>query len=313
MTLRFHTTPAAPPTRPRLIAKQRFSERAINREAREALARVLAADFGDILSSFIETIDRDALAQAVSGGGRISIIEEALGVGRLHADLAVAFAEDFTAGVLEGAKIGLRFAPPEFASIPPDLVTQFAADFIDTRVGDLVTEISRNTRRGIQQTVRSALLDELSPTQAAERIASQVGLTERQATAVDNFRTKTTRRMIPTPDADTPQARAAIEREVARYQERALFRRGELIGRHEMQNAIQTGERQLWEVAVANGEVDRDAITRTWFTSGDPCEICIPFHGITVGMDEEFPEGDPPEPHIGCNCYIEWGVRPLGT
>lgn len=313
MGLHFHTTAPRPPRMSQLILKQRVEERLVNREAREALARLMADDVNDILSSFIETIDREKLAQSISGGGRISVVEEALNVGRLQGDLAVAFAESFVRGVTEGARIGLRFSPPEFASITPDLVTEFAAEFIDSRVADLVVEITGNTRLGIQQSVQDVLLDQLSPTEAAEQIADQVGLTRRQAKAVDNFRVKQTRRIIPTPDADTPQARAAIEREVAAYRQRSLFRRGDLIARQEMQNAIQTGERQLWEVAIQNGEVKRGEVTRTWFTSGDPCPICSPLHGmIVIGMEESFPEDGPPA-HIGCNCYLEWGVRPLGT
>lgn len=312
MGLHFHTTAPRTPRQPRVLMKQRVAERAVNREAREALARALSGEINDILSSFIETIDREKLAQSISGGGRISVVEEALGIGRLEADLAVAFADSFVRGVTEGARIGLRFAPPSFASIPPDLVAQFAAEFIDIRVGNLVVEIAENTRLGIRQSLQSALLDNISPTQAAEQIAERVGLTQRQSKAVDNFRAKITRQRIPNERADTPKARKAIEAEVRAYRERSLFRRGDLIARHEMQNAIQTGERQLWEVAVENGEVRREEITRTWFTSGDPCPICVPLHGMTVGMDESFPEDGPPA-HIGCNCYLEWGVRPLGT
>lgn len=314
MSLQFRITKACEPRAPGIVFKQRFSERAINREARETLARVLARDFNDIISSFSTSIDREALSQAIAGGGRVSVVEQSMGMGVLQADLAAAFAADFTAGVLEGARIGLRFAPPEFASIPPDLVTQLAADFIDTRVGDLLVEVSRNTKRGVQQSIQNVLLDQLSPTQAAAEIAENVGLTQRQAKAVENFRAKATRRLIPTPQADTRQARAAVEREVNAYRARSLSRRGELIARHEMQNAIQTGERQLWEVAVQQGEVLREEVYKTWFTSGDPCEICIPLHGQTVPMNESFGEFEaPPDPHVGCNCYLEWTVRPLGT
>ena len=36
---------------------------------------------------------------------------------------------------------------------------------------------------------------------------------------------------------------------------------------------------------------------------GNPCDDCAPFDNTTVGIDEDFPEGDPPI-HPSCRCII---------
>jgi hypothetical protein len=59
--------------------------------------------------------------------------------------------------------------------------------------------------------------------------------------------------------------------------------------------AANQGQREIWNQARDQGLLD-DGQQRMWVASGDAntCPECAALDGTTVGMDEEFPEGDPP-------------------
>lgn len=52
-------------------------------------------------------------------------------------------------------------------------------------------------------------------------------------------------------------------------------------------------------------------IIKTWFTNNDDrvCDICGPLDGMTIGIDEEFPDaGQGPPAHVNCRCWTQTGT-----
>jgi SPP1 gp7 family putative phage head morphogenesis protein len=66
--------------------------------------------------------------------------------------------------------------------------------------------------------------------------------------------------------------------------------------------AANSGQREIWRQAREQGLIP-DEQQRQWIASGDAntCPICAALDGTTVGVDEEFDEGDPPI-HPQCRC-----------
>jgi len=80
--------------------------------------------------------------------------------------------------------------------------------------------------------------------------------------------------------------------------------RTRMIARTESMTATNEGQRDLWEQAVKDGYLNGDE-QQVWITTPDDklCDICEPLEGVTVGMDEDFPEEGPPA-HPNCRCTI---------
>lgn len=312
---RLRKPPAVAPRRGVSKAGSR-KERAANRSAREELADAFSSDFADVLAEWREGINL-ANVEAAVVGGNVQIVEEALDLGRLQGGIGAAIDDALTQAVARGADIGLRHGPEPVRGVSVNSVSEIAAGFIDGRAGEAVVEITDHTRAGVRRELFSVLSQNLTPTEAAARIGQTVGLTERQTGWVDSFREKLERRLIPTPEADTPAIRRAIDQQVEDYRDRLLRTRGQAIAQTEMQNAIQWGERAFWEVAVSEGEVERAAVSRRWFTVEiGVCPICIPMHGQVRGIDEDFSSsggrgflGRSPPAHVNCHCYLEWFVE----
>jgi len=229
------------------VRKISFSERAVNRRARERLAGALEADIGDLLFEWRQAINL-ADVEVAMVGGNVRIIAGATGATELEAGLAGILTDSFREGVLEGAEIGLRFAPPSLEGVPPTLVTEVAASFIERQGAESALGLTQETIAGIRQTLILQLGDVLTPTQAAQQIGQAAGLNAPQTRAVARFRAQVTARLIPVDvvlgpggvaiEVATPATLATIEDEVARFTARQIRARGALIAETEIQVAI---------------------------------------------------------------------------
>ena len=64
-----------------------------------------------------------------------------------------------------------------------------------------------------------------------------------------------------------------------------------------------------WKRGVEEGYISRNA-RKQWMAEPDACDTCLALNGMTIGIQDEFPHGDPPlHPHepphqIICRCTI---------
>jgi hypothetical protein len=137
----------------------------------------------------------------------------------------------------------------------------------------------------------------------ARRIRQSVGLTDRYAVAVENFRQGQTRAGV---------APGVVERRVEAYTQRLIRARATSIARTETIAAANAGQQAVWADARQAGLVSPDA-RQVWIITPDDrlCEICeaIPDQnpdGVPIGQPFQTDEGlvSGPPAHPGCRCAV---------
>jgi hypothetical protein len=174
--------------------------------------------------------------------------------------------------------------------------------YINTKTANLVTLIDNDTKGLIQNTIRRSFSEALSPKRVADIIRPNIGLNERQQIALANFQFGMEQKGMD---------QSLIDRNVANYGERLLDQRTMAIASTESRNAVNQGQVDVWQEALAQQLLDPDS-EKEWKTDGAPCEICEPMNGVRVGINESW-EVDlgkqgtkevfiPSETHPNCYC-----------
>lgn len=227
---------------------------------------------------------------------------------------------------------------------------QEASDFIASQIKRINNESRDAVRAVVERSVnegrnpRSVITDLAGSVHAdGSRSGGIIGLTERQATAVMNFRKALEGRSmealsrqlrdrrydaamrdnaVRTSDGKInpdhkPLSEEKINMLVRRYEGRMLAYRAEVIARTESLR-IQ-GEAQLlsWNDAVNRGAVSIGQMTKTWFTARDekvrPAHAAM--HGVVVGLNDYFMAEDtgpilmPSAPNCRCMAWIQPDYR----
>ncbi len=160
------------------------------------------------------------------------------------------------------------------------LVNERAVRFAREEAARLVTGVSSETEKAIRDIVVRGQREGLNARLQAQEIRRVVGLTDRDARAVDRFYTGLL--------ADgTNQARS---RELAdRMSARLLRRRAENIARTETIRAANMGNQLAWQTAMDGGLLPRTT-EKIWIATADSrvCPICAVLHGQTVSVSSTF-------------------------
>lgn len=171
-------------------------------------------------------------------------------------------------------------------------------DWVRQRAARRVVEIGREQRDSLRRVLEKKFDERLRPAVVAKEIKRIVGLTSREAQAVENFRAQ----LIA--DGKKP---ARVEVETKRYSELQLQRRAERIARTEAVDAETAGKQEAWLDAASDGLLPGGA-EKEWVASSDACpEICKPLDGMRVSIDGDFllPDGrrvQGPSAHPHCEC-----------
>ena len=212
-----------------------------------------------------------------------------------------------------------------------DLLNPRSIEFIQNYSFHLIQQITEESRASIRQALLRAFQEGGHPFQQARWIRDSIGLTTRQEKAVANYR-----RMLEGTSPHHSLTRALrdrrydasvragrldqdrIDRMVSRYRERYVQYRAQTIARTETVRAANRGQREIWKQAQEQGELDPDEYERVWIVSGDKdtCDDCDALDGETVGLDEEFPDGDPPlhpDCVVGETLVAAEGIRSVFT
>lgn len=177
-----------------------------------------------------------------------------------------------------------------------------AASIADELAAVLVVQIDEQMRAAIRHQVELAFLHGVPPRELARRILDEgLGLTARQAGAVDAFR-----RRLEVAGVDA----ADVDRRTARYHEAHLRRRATTIARTETLNAANQGQLEAWRQATDAGLISADA-RREWVATFDDrldVELCEPMDGVRIPLDQPWvlPNGArvmvPSFSHPNCRC-----------
>lgn len=162
-----------------------------------------------------------------------------------------------------------------------DLTNPRAVRFAAEHGGALIREVSEATRNGVRTLIANGIAGGRPPVATARQIRDLVGLTDRQAQAVENYQAEL---------LEEGRAEAQVERMVSRYGTKLLNQRAKLIARTETIRASSEGQLETWRQAAGNGLINPAKTTRRWVATDDDrtCPICLDLDGQTVGFYEPF-------------------------
>jgi hypothetical protein len=172
-----------------------------------------------------------------------------------------------------------------------------------TLTADLVSEVGDETRTAIRETLARVLTDPTRGRLTPADLEPLIGLTSRDARAVDRLRGETLARAL---EAGLPpgRAQATADQVAARAARRYLRTRAQLIARTETIRAQELTRHLTWDRLQREGALPL-ALVVEWATAEDAkvCELCDPLDGQQVPLGGKFEGGyaHPPR-HPACRC-----------
>lgn len=247
----------------------------------------------------------------------------------------------------------------EAASLPSSLRIRFnvrneaAERWLREQSSRLVTDIVRSQREAIRVTLSAGQMRGIAPRNTALNIVGRVsaetgrraggviGLTSQQSQFVANARTElatlnenyfgrarrdkrfdgVVRRAI---ESGKPLKQEQIDRITGRYSDRLLQLRAETIARTETMQALNAGRDNVFQNAIARGQIRQENVTKVWRSAGDARvrDTHARLNGNRVAMEAAFvtangarlmypmdrSQGAPAEEIIDCRCVAEYKV-----
>lgn len=274
----------------------------------DKMAPLVRRQFLDAVKRIKSTASKDDILRAVEMESPAAV-ETALSVdgwGQYWRDGIVFPLRTVFVDVAGAAAAALSAQTPVDTVLRFDLLNPRAVEFIRRYEFSLIEGIQRKSREGIRRVILNAFEYGGHPYEQAKEIVNFIGLTDRQAMALDNYR-----EMLD----DEGQSQGFINRAVKAYQERLLDSRAKSIARTETIRASSLGQQALWEQAEERGLLDRTKTRREWIVTPDDrlCSTCAAIPDLNeggVGLDEPFQLPDDadethvmePPAHPNCRC-----------
>jgi Phage Mu protein F like protein len=172
-----------------------------------------------------------------------------------------------------------------------------------TLTADLVTAVGDETRTAIRETLARVLTDPTRGRLTPADLEPLIGLTSRDARAVDRLRAETLARAL---EAGLPptRAQAKADQVAAQAARRYLRARAQLIARTETIRAQELTRHLTWDRLQREATLPLDLVVE-WATAEDAkvCELCDPLDGDQIPLGGKFEGGyaHPPR-HPACRC-----------
>lgn len=183
----------------------------------------------------------------------------------------------------------------------PDPAEEMALGAVHQTGAGLVEGITDRTQTQIQEAVARGIQTGSGIPRIARAIRQGVGLTPRDAAAVERYEERLIKEGRPA---------AQVKRMTTAYRKRKLKERAETIARTEVVRARNIGQDLAWELAVAEGELEPTE-KREWIAK-DPCPICKALDGTTAKLGQPFrADGHVvmrPPAHPRCKCSMAMAV-----
>ena len=171
----------------------------------------------------------------------------------------------------------------------------------ERQAAQLLTSVNVETKQTVRDLIARAYREQVSPRDTAKLIRDVVGLNDRQANALFNYRSGL---------VEDGRAADQVERMTERYGNKLLRQRADTIAQTEIHRASAEGQHELWREGVREGRIGADA-RRIWIANAGACEWCQGVEDMNVDgvpVDGQFvtPSGDmidgPEDSHVGCRC-----------
>lgn len=308
-----------------------------------AVERAILAAYSNVLTS----IDPAFLARVIQEG-RFPAMWRHLALDRLtpslrpalnrlavtHDQVAVTTTSAIPHSVQKARPSSLR--TPDVIHLTYDPLDRATVDAQNVVNDAISADIEATAQATAEQIVSDGLSSGLPANIIAQALHETIGLSAREATAVENYRRAlqgggrtalqralrdhrfdgTVRR------GDIPPEQ--IDRMVQRYADRFRSFRASRLAITESMRAANLGRRAAWAQYIDRTGIGDDGVRRFWLTAGDElvCPICSAIPALNpngVGFNEPFqtPIGElmgPPDPHPLCRCSEQYlRVAPLAT
>lgn len=149
----------------------------------------------------------------------------------------------------------------------------------------LITQFNDGQRLATREALINGIERGLNPREQARNFRASIGLTQSQVRAVNNYRLllernsiqalnrqlrdrRFDRSVVNAMDGGTQLTPEKINRMVARYEERYLLYRSEVIARTEALRAVHQGSEELYQQAFDSGELAPTDLERSWLIAG---------------------------------------------
>lgn len=264
------------------------------------LHRVADRHLADFLDPFARSVEQlrarvtdEMVAEDMAGG----LIEPPRRLLDVLADVVIAKAADpaelathVYADILVATVLDMaEFVERRFGELAGRLALSFrvTSPFVlraaETLTATMIRGVSDQTRRAVRRIVFNAIRDGMPPREAARLIRNVVGLTERQALAVERFRAL---------QGATGVSPARLDDMTERFARRKLRDRAMNIARTETMRAGNRGQQLLWEQMTADRLIDTRSFRQRWLTTPDDrlCPRCAPMNGKVVHIGGRFTE-----------------------
>lgn len=221
-----------------------------------------------------------------------------------------------------------------------DVKSPFMQQAAEHLTANLLRQVNGETKRAVRGIIVQAMRDGTGPYETAKKIEAVIGLTERQARAVLNYRQGLTDALDRGRSLSALRGRWSLSPEIAagrkslspaqvdqltdRYADRLLKYRAYNVARTETLYAANMGQQLTFKELARDGFLDPATFRRVWSVVDDDrlCELCAPMDGQTVALDEDFestekgvlpservPLDEPqttetPPLHPSCRCII---------
>lgn len=239
--------------------------------------------------SIQDSVKRSKLEAAIDSGN-VTLINSSLPWTDMEASLKIEFERLLLNAAVEAGESGAGVIGSKFAT------DRYAREWATQHAGELVASLTTESRKAIKRTIINGLENGIPTRQQIDSIVSSIGLTERQAQSLENFRQGLiSEGMRP----------GTIDKLVAKKQSVMLRERAAVIAGHEAQIAVNQGFKMAAEQAKNSGELPED-LECTWVVTPDDhlCELCRPLSGIRTPVGKNFSGGLWPPLHIQCRCAV---------
>lgn len=195
-----------------------------------------------------------------------------------------------------------------------DQINPRAVRWAEDHAADLVVRLSEETKAAIRRQIVQMFNQGIPPEKAARLLRERLGLTPRDAQAVENLSRKleldNAQRLV---DGKKLVPLERLEAQTERYADHLLAARAEVIVRTESIRASAQGQQELWTQAEEQGYLQKEDTRRAWLLTPDErlCPICEPMatDEKLVTLDQPFVMGDGslaenPPAHPQCRCAV---------
>lgn len=258
-----------------------------------------AVDLSNGIQTFKKNIRLDDIIESIDDPGKIL---SKIPFGSLNKEISP-FQSAMKDAMVQAAMISVVSLPaPRDKRLRFDVQNPRIDRYIQSRTGNLIQNITDDAHKVVRMAVYNSFTSAKTPRQVAQEIKDSIGLHDRYAKALVNYKSNlTTSGMAPN----------QVERMGDKYELKLLDARSMTVARTEIRNAVNNGQLAVWQQAANNGLYAKQTARKVWVTDGDPCPICEPMDGESVPLDGVWSLDDgtmcdvPSDAHPNCYCGME--------